>query len=66
MYVTDSLFFLQHLLGGGEHDENRQMFNSKLRDIIEQAENAKPVESAEEIRENMISKSIRLASGENI
>lgn len=66
MYVTDSLFFLQHLVGGNDHDENRQLFTSKYRDILEQAENTKPVGSAEEIRENMISKSIRLASGEDI
>lgn len=63
MYVTDSLFFLQHLIAGGENDDNRQMFASKYREILEQTENPKPQESAEDIRERIISKSLSLTGG---
>lgn len=63
MYVTDSLFFLQHLLAGNEHDENRQMFASKYRDILDGFDNPKPEESAEDIRERILRKS-RLLTGE--
>lgn len=64
MYVTDSLFYLQHLIGGGKDDENRQMFNSKYREIMEEYQSPKKKESANDIRERMISKSMLLMTGE--
>lgn len=63
MYVTDSLFFLQHLVGGNEHDEDRQMFSSKYREIMDNIDNPKPTESAEDIRERIIKKSQLLTGG---
>ena len=65
MYVTDSLFFLQHLISGNENDENRQMFGSKFREIIESNGNQEREENAEEIRNRIIEKSKKL-SGEKI
>jgi hypothetical protein len=64
MYVTDSLFYLQHLVGGGKDDDNRQMFSSKYRDIMDEVHNPKKKESANDIRERMISKSMLLVTGE--
>lgn len=63
MYVSDSLFFLQHIVGGGEHDENRQLFASKYTEILDSFYNPKPVENAEDIRERILKKS-RLLTGE--
>lgn len=64
MYVTDSLFFLQHLVGGGKDDDSRQMFSSKYREIMDNVRNPKKKESANDIRERMISKSMLLMTGE--
>lgn len=65
MYVTDSLFYLQHLIGGGENDEDRMMFASKYHDVMEDANKpAVEIQSAEDIKDRMIAKSLRLASGE--
>lgn len=63
MYVSDSLFYIQHLIGGNEEDEDRQMFGSKYREIIENHNNPKPQESAEDIRERIISKTKKLTGG---
>lgn len=63
MYVSDSLFYIQHLIGGNEEDEDRQMFGSKYREIIENHSNPKPQESAEDIRERIISKTNKLTGG---
>lgn len=65
MYVTDSLFFLQHLVAQNENDDDRQMFSSKYRDIMENYENPKDEEDAEEIRNRIIEKVNKLA-GEKI
>ena len=65
MYVTDSLFFLQHLISGNENDENRQMFGVKFREIIDSNGNQEREESAEDIRNRIIEKSKKL-SGEKV
>jgi hypothetical protein len=65
MYVTDSLFYLQHLIGGNEEDENRMMFGSRYRELINCSnEQEIPQESAEDIKNRMIEKSLKLSSGE--
>ena len=51
-------------MGGGENDENRQMFTSKFSEILDEFENPKPKESADDIRERMINKS-RMLTGDN-
>lgn len=61
MYVTDSLFFLQHLVGGNENDEERQMFGTKYRELLEEYNNPKPEESAKDIQDRIIAKSKKLA-----
>ena len=61
MYVTDSLFFLQHLLANSENDENRQMFNIKYRELFDKSEKSEKQESVEEIQERIISKARKLA-----
>ena len=61
MYVSDSLFYIQHLIGGNDEDEDRQMFGSKYRWIMEEHRNQKPQENAEEIRERIIRKTMELA-----
>lgn len=60
MYVADSLFFLQHLIAGGEDDENRQMFASKLSEILDSAKPEKQ-ENPEEIKNRIIEKTRQLA-----
>ena len=56
---------MQHLVGGGENDESRMMFASRYYEIIEEAEEpAIEKQSAEDIKNRMIEKSIRLASGD--
>ena len=65
MYVTDSLFYLQHLIGGNEEDENRMMFGSRYHELINISnEQEIPQESAEDIKNRMIEKSLKLSSGE--
>ena len=66
MYVTDSLFFIQHIVAGGENDESRQMFNVKYRELFEDAEKPVKQESAEEIQERIFSKAKMLAEGFDI
>ena len=56
-YVSDSLFFIQHILGGNEHDENRTMHTARFIDIIKEAQNPKPRLNSEEIIERMLKKS---------
>ena len=57
MYVTDSLFYLQHLVGGSDNDENRKLYTARFLDILEAQNHQKPQETAEMIREKMIAKS---------
>lgn len=65
MYVTDSLFYLQHLIGGNDEDENRMMFGSRYHELINSSnEQEIPHESAEDIKNRMIEKSLKLSSGE--
>lgn len=66
MYVTDSLFFIQHIVAGGENDENRQMFNVKYRDLFDTDKEPENQETAEEIQERIISKAKMLAEGFDI
>ena len=62
MYVTDSLFYLQHIMGGGENDDNRQIFNLKFRDLMGKLESIDKVkeEDPDDIIERMINKSINM------
>ena len=66
MYVSDSLFFIQHMFTDKESDENcGSVFGMKLRDIFKEYEenknNPEPVESAEEIKNRMIEKREKLS-----
>lgn len=64
MYVADSLFFLQHIFNDKEKDEYAGIvFNERLRDIIRNYEEGKnkPTRSAEEIKNDMIEKSMKLS-----
>ena len=63
MYVTDSLFFLQHLVAQEQNDENRQMFASRYREIMENYDNPKEEENAEDIRNRIIEKVNKMAGG---
>lgn len=57
MYVTNSLFYIQHLLGNNENDDDRCMYAIKFQDLIDRSR--KPVEEevdAEEIIDRMINK----------
>ena len=62
MYVTDSLFYLQHLMGGGEDDDNRQVFNLKFRDLMERLDSVEKIkeENPDEIIDRMINKSFNM------
>ncbi len=61
-YVTDSLFFLQHVLAGLEDDENRQIFKVRLSDILDNPEKEKEAQQdPEEIKNRIIEKSKRIA-----
>lgn len=65
MYVSDSLFFLQHLFTDADKDEDHgNMFAKKLRDIIfeNKQENEKTAEEeSEDIMSRMIAKSEKLS-----
>lgn len=65
MYVSDSLFFLQHLFTDADKDEDHgNMFARKLRDIIfdNKQENEKTAEEeSEDIMNRMIAKSEKLS-----
>lgn len=67
MYVSDSLFFIQHMFTNKETDEDFGIvFTTKFRDILrnyeeEKTEVKKPQESAEDIKNRMIEKSIKLS-----
>lgn len=71
MYVSDSLFFIQHLFTDAERDENHgAMFSRKFREIIEEYREAKEEadqhglksqETAEDIVDRMVKKSERLS-----
>lgn len=65
MYVSDSLFFLQHLFTDADKDEDHgNMFARKLRDIIfdNKQDNEKTAEEeSEDIMSRMIAKSEKLS-----
>ena len=65
MYVSDSLFFLQHLFTDADKDEDHgNMFARKFRDIIfdNKQENEKTAEEeSEDIMSRMIAKSEKLS-----
>lgn len=65
MYVSDSLFFIQHLFTDKDSDEDHgAMFGMKLREIVEehdQGKDTKPEESADDIMNRMIAKSEKLS-----
>ena len=67
MYVSDSLFFIQHMFTNKETDEDfGNVFTSKFRDILhnyeeEKTEVKKPQDNAEDIKNRMIEKSIKLS-----
>lgn len=64
MYVADSLFFVQHLYTNPDDDEDHgSMFGMKLRDILQQydEEDITPSESADDIKNRMIEKSLKLS-----
>lgn len=67
MYVSDSLFFIQHMFTNKETDEDfGTVFTLKFRDMIrnyeeEKTEVKKPQESADDIKNRMIEKSIKLS-----
>lgn len=65
MYVSDSLFFLQHLFTQADDQEHGTVFNMKLREIIqhydENGNTALPKESADDIKNRMIEKSLALS-----
>lgn len=68
-YVSDSLFFIQHLFTDPEVDEDHgNMFGLKIREILQQMEEGNietKEETPEDIINRMVNKSIAL-SGENI
>ena len=63
MYVADSLFFIQHLFTDEKDENHGSMFGMKLRDIFKEAYegNIQPKETAEDIKNRMIEKSIALS-----
>lgn len=67
MYVSDSLFFIQHMFTNKETDEDfGNVFTTKFRDILhnyeeEKTEVKKPQDNAEDIKNRMIEKSIKLS-----
>lgn len=68
-YVSDSLFFIQHLFTDPEKDEDHgNMFRLKIGEILQQAEESNiktKEETPEDIINRMVNKSIAL-SGEKI
>lgn len=66
MYVSDSLFFIQHMFTNKETDEDfGTVFTTKFRDILhnyeeEKTEVKKPQDNAEDIKNRMIEKSLKL------
>ena len=67
MYVSDSLFFIQHMFTNKETDEDFGIvFTSKFRDILrnyeeEKTEVKKHQENEEDIKNRMIEKSLKLS-----
>lgn len=67
MYVSDSLFFIQHMFTNKETDEDfGTVFTTKFRDILhnyeeEKTEVKKPQDNAEDIKNRMIEKSLKLS-----
>ena len=67
MYVSDSLFFIQHMFTNKETDEDfGNVFTTKFRDILhnyeeEKTEVKKPQDNAEDIKNRMIEKSLKLS-----
>lgn len=68
-YVSDSLFFIQHIFTDPEKDEDHgNMFALKVREILQQMEEGNiktKEETPEDIINRMVNKSIAL-SGEKI
>lgn len=68
-YVSDSLFFIQHIFTDPEKDEDHgNMFALKVREILQQMEEGNievKTETPDDIINRMINKSITL-SGEDI
>ena len=67
MYVSDSLFFIQHMFTNKETDEDfGTVFTTKFRDILhnyeeEKTEVKKPQDNAEDIKNRMIEKSLKFS-----
>lgn len=62
MYVSDSLFFIQHLLGN-DGEENHAIFSMKYRELIEMMESPVEQEDADDIINRMIKKSEDMING---
>ena len=56
MYVSDSLFFLQHLVGGDSNDEYKRMFALRFTDIMNREHADDDDQSPDEIIERMKNK----------
>lgn len=56
MYVSDSLFYIQHLLGNDGEDRH-PIFSMKYRELIESLESPTEQENADDIINRMIEKS---------
>lgn len=62
MYVSDSLYFIQHLLGN-DGEENHPIFSMKYRELIEMMESPVEQEDADDIINRMIKKSEDMING---
>lgn len=56
MYISDSLFYIQHLLGN-DGEEKHPIFSMKYRELMESLESPKEEETADDIINRMIKKS---------
>lgn len=67
MYVSDSLFFIQHMYTDKETDDDHgTIFGRKFREILEEYDDSKkqevkPTETADDIKNRMIEKSKKLS-----
>lgn len=62
MYVSDSLFYIQHLLGN-DGEDSHPIFSMKYRELIESLESQTEQESADDIINRMIKKSEDMING---